>query len=634
MMDWAIETGIAVSLLIVLVLIIRRPFARIFGARAAYALWLLPFIRLIMPEVTIPRIFPQNIPVPQTSLPAEIAITPEMISVIEAEPSLMIQAQPYILPVFLALWAIGAAVFFLYHWLGQGAFMDRLTSASEPAARLSGEAVSAAQVIGLKRAPKIRISDENAGPLVIGFFRPVVILPDNFITAFSAQQRHYALMHEFMHIKRGDIWAALAWLGFRAVNWPNPLVHYAARAFRSDQEAACDASVLAVTGDTQEVTAAYAETLIHAAKAATQTAIKTSGRASPQSGALALTIHHPLKERLMILGSRRKTNWRTRTAAAVMIIGAATLSAPLIQADAHPEEELAGKAENQTSRSIIKRMTDRDGKKVSEHFEINIEGDDVKAFKIDPSGQRIRIDVADIEGVDVGDIKSSMKRNFTVSDGNSLKIMDKKAFKKWAEKEYPDWKENDFAKWVEGDFAAWAEDFKKGKLVMRSEDGETRFEFNETPGFPKPPTPPRFSSRAEGVITFESDDLEGLEGLEALESLKSLESLEGLKGLEGLAALEKLRGLQGLEGLAKLEALKDLSEIDSVQSFSFSSEGQDPIKLKMRMTESKLAAARAMLEGTQIDIKNDSRDMVKAKRELKKARKALRAAEQALRDAE
>jgi len=85
MMDWAIETGIAVSLLIVLVLIIRRPFARIFGARAAYALWLLPFIRLIMPEVTIPRIFPQNISAPQTSLPAEIAITPELLATIQAE---------------------------------------------------------------------------------------------------------------------------------------------------------------------------------------------------------------------------------------------------------------------------------------------------------------------------------------------------------------------------------------------------------------------------------------------------------------------------------------------------------------------------------------------------------------------
>jgi len=513
--------------------------------------------------------------------------------------------------------------------------MDRLTYASEPAARLRGEAVNAAQVIGLKRAPQIRISDDNAGPLVIGFFRPVVILPDNFITAFSAQQRHYALMHEFMHIKRGDIWAALAWLCFRAVNWPNPLVHYAARAFRSDQEAACDSSVLAAIGDTKEAVTDYAETLIYAAKAAI-----TDGRASPQMSQLALTIHHPLKERLMILGSRKKTNWRTRTAAAVIIIGAATLSAPLIQADAHPEEELAGKAENHTSRSIIKRMTDRDGKTVSEHFEINIEGDDVKAFKIDPSGQKIRIDVTDIEGVDVSDIKSRMKGNFTISDGKSLKVMDKEAFKKWAETEYPEWKEKDFANWVEGDFAAWAGKGKESRIVMRDEDGKTRFEFKNFPNAPTPPKPPRFSSHAEGVIVFESDDLEGLEGLSGLEALKSLkaleglESLEGLQGLEGLAALEQLRALKGLKGLEKLEALKGLSELDGTRTFTFFSDGGDRTKLEMHRTESQLAAARAMLEGTQIDIKNNSREMVKAKRELEKARKALKAAEQALKDAE
>ena len=561
MMDWAIETGIAVSLLIVLVLIIRRPFARIFGARAAYALWLLPFIRLIMPEVTIPRIFPQNISAPQTSLPAEIAITPELLATIQAEPSLIMQAQPYILPALLALWAIGAAGFFLYHWLGQRAFIDRLTSASESAASLRGEAENAAQVVGLKRAPQIRISDENAGPLVIGFSRPVVILPDNFITAFSAQQRHYALTHEFMHIKRGDIWAALAWLGLRAVNWPNPLVHYAARAFRSDQEAACDASVLAVTGDTQEVTAAYAETLIHAARAATL-ADKISGRASPQPSQLALTIHHPLKERLMILGSRRKTNWRTRTAAAVMIMGAATLSAPLIQADSHPEEELAGKHESHTSRSIIKRMTDKDGKKVSEHFEININGDDIKAFKIDPSGERIRIDIADIEGVDVNDIKSSMTGGFTMSDGD------------------------------------------KDQIMLRKEDGKTRFNFTTVPETPTAPKTPRFSSRAEGIIVFESDDLGGIEGLEALKSLESLKSLD------------------------EFEVLNDTS------NFVVFSEGGEDMSLEMRVTESHLVAASQILERTSKDLENDSREMPKVKRELEKARKALKAAERALKEAE
>lgn len=633
MMDWMIGTGLAVSLLIVLVLLVRRPFARMFGAKAAYALWLLPFIRLVMPEVTVPRFLPAlfQTPAPEAALPNDMVITPEMLALVQqVEPSLMSQIEPYLMPGLFALWAMGAVVFFLYHWTAQASMMDRLTYESEPATRLRNEILSAAQSTGLKRIPTVRISDEKAGPLVAGFIRPIVILPDNFMTAFDAQQRHYALMHEFMHIRRGDVWVALAWLGFRAVNWPNPLVHYAAKHFRSDQEAACDASVLSAMGDSNDTVSAYAETLIHAAKSSMTLDTKT-GRASPQPSQLALTIHHPLKERLMILGTHRKTsNWRSRTAAAVMIIGAATLSAPLIQADAHPEEELAGKHETHKSKSVIKRDYNQDGKKISEHYEINVDGDDVTAYRVEPSGVKIRIDIEDIEGVDVADIKAGHK-GVSISDGEGVKFMSRDDFKKWAETEYPEWKENDFASWVDGDFKAWTSKRSNGKLVLRDEDGETRFEFRSSPDFPKAPKPPRFTGHSENVFVLDMDDIEGLNGLEGLEALKALKGLEGLEKLEALKGLKGLESLKGLEGLEGLAALKNL---EGSRTFSFFSDGGDRTKLKLHRTESKLAAARAMLEQTEIDVEDDSREMAKAKRELEKARKALKAAERALKDAE
>lgn len=624
-MDWMIRTGLAVSLLIVLVLIVRRPFARMFGARAAYALWLLPFIRLVMPEVTIPRLFPSlsNTPSAEPALPMDIVLTPEKMALMQAEPSVMNQIMPYILPTAFGIWAFGAALFFLYHWTAQSSLMDRLTYASEPATRLKREILSAAQATGLKHIPQVRISGEKGGPLVAGVIRPVVILPDNFMTEFSPTQRHYALMHEFMHIKRGDLWVALAWLGFRAVNWPNPLVHYAAKHFRSDQEAACDASVLSAMGDSQDAVTGYAETLIHAAKTAMTpetTAENKKGRASPLPSQLALTIHHPLKERLMILGTHRKTsNWRSRTAAAVMIIGAATLSAPLIQADAHPEEELAGK-------SVIKRTVKVDSKKTFEYFEINVDGDDVQAYKVGPSGKKTRIDVEDIEGVDVADIMQSKIedgeiRSITINNRDGVKTMSRDDFEKWAETEYSDWKDNGFASWAEGDFPAWVAKEHKGKMVMHDESGEARFELKSFPRLPKLPALPGFSKHSERVVVIESDDFKGLKGLE---------KLEALQGLEGLNAL---KGLKGLEGLEKLEALKGLKNLDGLESFTIFTGENDRVELKMRITESKLAAARALLEGTEVDA-GDSREMAKAKRELAKARKALKSAELALKDAE
>jgi len=54
MIGWAVDTTIAVSVLLLVVLAIRKPFAAAFGARAAYALWLAPALRAVTPPLAVP----------------------------------------------------------------------------------------------------------------------------------------------------------------------------------------------------------------------------------------------------------------------------------------------------------------------------------------------------------------------------------------------------------------------------------------------------------------------------------------------------------------------------------------------------------------------------------------------------
>ena len=54
MMDWLIDTFLWTGALIALVLLIRRPMGRMFGPKMAYALWSLPFLRLLLPPITLP----------------------------------------------------------------------------------------------------------------------------------------------------------------------------------------------------------------------------------------------------------------------------------------------------------------------------------------------------------------------------------------------------------------------------------------------------------------------------------------------------------------------------------------------------------------------------------------------------
>ena len=82
------------------------------------------------------------------------------------------------------------------------------------------------------------------GPAVIGVLKPAIFLPRKFETDFTPDEQRFALAHEIAHIARGDLAASFAALLLRAIQWPNPLVHLALKAFKTDQEAACDAYVL------------------------------------------------------------------------------------------------------------------------------------------------------------------------------------------------------------------------------------------------------------------------------------------------------------------------------------------------------------------------------------------------------
>ena len=75
--DWAVQTGLSVTFLVVFILLIRRPFAKRFGAKAAYALWLLPVLRLFIPTITVPRIFPETA---VTGLPEATAVLPSNVT--------------------------------------------------------------------------------------------------------------------------------------------------------------------------------------------------------------------------------------------------------------------------------------------------------------------------------------------------------------------------------------------------------------------------------------------------------------------------------------------------------------------------------------------------------------------------
>jgi bla regulator protein blaR1 len=216
-----LEGMVGATLLMVLVLAARGPVAHFFGASWAYALWLLPALRLVLPPLPL---FQTPLPVPSVTV---IVPSAEMLAAPVAPAG---GGMPW-LELALAVWAGGAVIFLFWQQSTYSAFLLHLGPEGRPA-----------------RPPEfggIPVVESEAvdGPVALGLLKRRIVVPTDFATRYSEVEQRLALEHELIHHRRFDlVWNFVA-VAILALNWFNPIAHFAFRAFRADQELACDAAV-------------------------------------------------------------------------------------------------------------------------------------------------------------------------------------------------------------------------------------------------------------------------------------------------------------------------------------------------------------------------------------------------------
>ena len=239
MSAWLIDTVLYTGLLIGLVLVLRRPVGRFFGPQLAYALWALPFLRLLLPPIVLPASLapepaaapavaapewtPAALDLPVESVAAPIALQP-------APPPPAWEWADLIAPAA-SLWA-GVALAFLA-W--------RVVTYR----RMRRELLTGARTVG--EIGKVRLVETPAlaAPVAFGVLDKVIALPPLFMAQPDIAARDLAIAHELAHHNGHDLLANMAAQALLALHWFNPLAWYGWRAMRRDQEAACDARVLA-----------------------------------------------------------------------------------------------------------------------------------------------------------------------------------------------------------------------------------------------------------------------------------------------------------------------------------------------------------------------------------------------------
>lgn len=98
-------------------------------------------------------------------------------------------------------------------------------------------------------------------PMLVGWLKPVILLPPAVAFGFPRAQLELVLAHELGHLRRLDHLANLLQTLIETLLFYHPVVHWISREVRAERELCCDRLVLARTGEAPRVYARVLEAL-------------------------------------------------------------------------------------------------------------------------------------------------------------------------------------------------------------------------------------------------------------------------------------------------------------------------------------------------------------------------------------
>lgn len=232
--------SVAGSLLAGILLALKKWAGKQFSPTWQYVLWVGVLLVMVVPvSVKVPALVQpmqekqmvQRIPLTA----AELTVTeqPAPMDTVEAPAEeILLVTEETALPsipwwdVLAVIWVLGALGSLGYRLTGYFRFSRNIRRTGEPM-----------ELDGVPKGLQVRKTTAAVSPMVMGIFRPTLILPE---TALTESRLPYVLRHELVHYRRGDIiWRWLAVLA-ASIHWFNPMVYVAAAQMREACEISCD----------------------------------------------------------------------------------------------------------------------------------------------------------------------------------------------------------------------------------------------------------------------------------------------------------------------------------------------------------------------------------------------------------
>lgn len=104
-------------------------------------------------------------------------------------------------------------------------------------------------IIRVSKQVEVRASLQVRDALVVGLWRPLVLVPISWLTELEAPVLEAVLAHELAHVRRHDLWVNLLQRVVETLLFYHPAVWYVSRVLRVEREKCCDELAVAATGE-------------------------------------------------------------------------------------------------------------------------------------------------------------------------------------------------------------------------------------------------------------------------------------------------------------------------------------------------------------------------------------------------
>ncbi|MEM8963110.1 MAG: M56 family metallopeptidase [Acidobacteriota bacterium] len=240
------------TLLVVLLLGLAR-LTRGWPAQARYVMWLLVMVRLMVPVglespwglVREPAQL--DIPVIHIAGPMPDDVVVEVEASDSHEVVAPVVAKIHLANLLFAFWMAGVGALAFAHAARSYVARRRIDALPRAPIRVIDLVARLEAELGVSRPVEVRTTGDAriAAPAVFGCRRSVIVLPIDMATSWHEDELGPVLVHELLHIRRGDLLIHQLQIWLQILYFFHPLVWLANRHISRERELACDDAVLA-----------------------------------------------------------------------------------------------------------------------------------------------------------------------------------------------------------------------------------------------------------------------------------------------------------------------------------------------------------------------------------------------------